>query len=100
MDSDGLVPIDGVEATRQNGVRVQLPASGEDEVVLDNIKGTVSKSSEPAVPNGYLENVIELDDGATINSSTGEVNERSDLPYTSKVVCFLFFLNGLLNDPL
>ncbi|KAF5461410.1 hypothetical protein F2P56_017514 [Juglans regia] len=84
MDSDGLVPVDGLEATHQNGVHEQLPAFGEDGAVLDNAKRTVSKSSEPAVPNGYLENVVKLDADAIINSSTGEVNERSDVPYTSK----------------
>ncbi|KAG6698249.1 hypothetical protein I3842_08G011300 [Carya illinoinensis] len=84
MESDGPVPVDGLVATHQNGVHEQLPTFGEDGAVLDNAKRIVSKSSEPAVPNGYFENVVKLDADATINSSTGEVNERSDVPYTSK----------------
>uniref|UniRef100_A0A2N9HQ56 TPX2 C-terminal domain-containing protein n=1 Tax=Fagus sylvatica TaxID=28930 RepID=A0A2N9HQ56_FAGSY len=78
MDSDNLV--DGVEATHENGVHDQIPAVGEDGVVSDNVDWTVSKGLEP---NGNLENVVEMYDGATINSSTGEINEGSNVQLES-----------------
>ncbi|KAE8056369.1 hypothetical protein FH972_013147 [Carpinus fangiana] len=84
MDSENLVPIDGLEANHQNGMHEHLPASGEDGNVPDNVNGTVSKNSGTAVPNGNLENVVKLDGDATINSSTGEINEGSNVPSTSK----------------
>ncbi|XP_062163619.1 protein WVD2-like 5 [Alnus glutinosa] len=84
MDSDNLVPIDGLETNHQNGVHEHLPASGEDGNVLDNVNGTVCKSSGTAVPNGNIENVVKLDGDATVNSFTGEINEGSNVPSTSK----------------
>jgi hypothetical protein len=90
MDSENLVPIDGLEANRQNGMHEHLPASGEDLNVPDNVNGTVSKNSGTAVPNGNLENAVKLDGDATINSSTGEINEGSNVPSTSKVGGYYF----------
>lgn len=90
MDSDNLVPTDGLEANHQNGVHEHLPASGEDGNVPVNVNGTVSKSSGTAVPNGNLENVVKLDGDATINSSPVEINEGSNVPFTSKVGGFYF----------
>lgn len=90
MDSDNLVPIDGLETNHQNGVHEHLPTSGEDGNVPDNVNGIVSKSSGTAVPNGNIENVVKLDGDATINSFTGEINEGSNVPSTSKVGGFYF----------
>ncbi|KAG2700132.1 hypothetical protein I3843_07G218200 [Carya illinoinensis] len=84
MDSGDLVPVDGLETTHQNGVHEQLPAYVGDGVVSDNVKVTAAGSSETAGPNGNLENIAKLDADAAINSSTGEVNEGSDVPSTSK----------------
>jgi len=83
MDSDNLVPIAGVEATHQNGVYGQIPIVGDDGVVLDNVNWTVNKGSDTAVPNGNLENVVKLYDDATINSSTGELDEGSNVQLES-----------------
>ncbi|KAK4600790.1 hypothetical protein RGQ29_010413 [Quercus rubra] len=83
MDSDNLVPIAGVEATHQNGVHGRIPIVGDDGVVFDNVNWTVNKGSDTAVPNGNLENVVKLYDDATVNSSTGELDEGSNVQLES-----------------
>lgn len=81
MDSDSLVPPDGLEATYQNGVHEHLPASGENGTAPDIVNGTVGIGSETAVPNGNLGNAVKLDGDACIS---GEISEGSNVSSTTK----------------
>ncbi|XP_015867669.2 protein WVD2-like 6 [Ziziphus jujuba] len=79
MDLDNVAATDGVEVTHPNGTCGQLPASGEDDV-SDN---SICKSTETVVPNGNAKIVVNLDDGKTNDSSTGEVKEELNVHSTN-----------------
>lgn len=83
MDSDCIVAVDGHEVAHQNGEYNQIPALGEDFVVLDNDHRTSDRSTESAVQNGNAKVVVKLDNGIANTSCTEEIKEESDRCFVS-----------------
>ncbi|KAI4337319.1 hypothetical protein L6164_015750 [Bauhinia variegata] len=73
MDPSNVSPADGLKAVLQNGDHEE-PA---DEFAND-VDGRVAEITETVAPNGNLQNVVQLDNTVTDNSSTGEIIEGSN----------------------
>ncbi|KAF5748183.1 serine/threonine-protein kinase PRP4 [Tripterygium wilfordii] len=84
MDSDNLKPADGLEVVHLNGVHEQLPGSGEDDVVANNVNGISEGTSETTGGNGNLGTAEMLDDSGTNNSPPAEPREESNARVNNK----------------
>ncbi|KAF5743317.1 serine/threonine-protein kinase PRP4 [Tripterygium wilfordii] len=84
MDSDNLKPADGLEVFHLNGVHEQLPGSGEDDAVGDNVNGISEGTSETTGGSGNFVTAEMLDDSGTNNSPPAEPREESNAHVKNK----------------
>ncbi|KAF5726245.1 serine/threonine-protein kinase PRP4 [Tripterygium wilfordii] len=84
MDSDNLKLADGLEVVHLNGVHEQLPGSGEDDAVANNVNGISEGTSETTGGNGNLVTAEVLDNSGTNNSSPAAPREESNARVKNK----------------
>lgn len=72
MDPSNHSPVDGLVVVHQNGVHEE-PFHFEKGVVSNDVDLNIAESINTDALNGNFENVVQLDNTATNDSSVGEV---------------------------
>ena len=63
----------------QNGVHEELSSTGKDSVVPNDVAPSVDEITETVAPNGNVNNVVQVDNAATNDSSLGKIKEGSNV---------------------
>ncbi|PSS17767.1 Protein WVD2-like [Actinidia chinensis var. chinensis] len=77
MNADIAVPVSANGMSHENGVHEQLPAPGEEVIVLAKVNGFPTSDSESAGPNGNPGIVCKLEESGSKNSSAEAVRDTS-----------------------
>ena len=95
MDSEDVLPVEGLEVALQNGVNRKLQVSEDDDGFSDNVTGNVEKTLETCLQNEMDDNGITkedregmsgfVDSNGLIDSKEGGVKDNSKQSEPGKV---------------
>ncbi|KAB2077534.1 hypothetical protein ERO13_A06G098218v2 [Gossypium hirsutum] len=95
MDSEDVLPVEGLEVALQNGVNRKLQVSEDDDGFSDNVTGNVEKTLETCLQNEMDDNGITkedregmsgfVDSNGLIDSKEGEVKDNVKQSKSQKV---------------
>jgi len=85
MESEILVPADGLKLTHQNGFHENVSASSEETVPEVLVSEGINKDTEATMQQENIENDLKLSGGAISESTTMELTEGLNSPAESDI---------------